>query len=342
MLTYIAERGVAYVFHGGQEKRECRNLYIADVYHDELANLQLTPGFVYMMKNYRKSLSPWSQLGLFLLMLGGSVLVAGELSLLILTSKGIDTSHGDLDLSDPKVTASLLKLLQALSTVVIFALPAILYARLTFREQTFHSLGFRRVRTSLWFLLAVAALLFSFPMEGWLGQVNRGFHLPPRLIKMEESADKQLNLFLRVDSPLTVYVNLLVMALLPAICEEMCFRGALQRILINLTRSPWGGIVLTGLIFSAIHMQFLGFLPRAFLGMILGAIYWYSGSLWVSILAHFFYNGIQVIAVSFYPKMIPENSSVPLYLALISLVIVVGLLSVMRRMSGTTYERVYE
>jgi membrane protease YdiL (CAAX protease family) len=78
-----------------------------------------------------------------------------------------------------------------------------------------------------------------------------------------------------------------------------------------------------------------------FMGILLGAAYWYSGSLWVSILAHFFINAAQVIAVSYYPKMIDEDPYVPVYWALASLAIVVGLLSIFRRRSRTSYAEVY-
>jgi membrane protease YdiL (CAAX protease family) len=77
------------------------------------------------------------------------------------------------------------------------------------------------------------------------------------------------------------------------------------------------------------------------LGILLGAAYWYSGSLWTPILGHFFFNGIQVVAASYYPKMMNDDPSVPVYAGLISLIIVVALLSVMRRQSGVTYDNVY-
>jgi membrane protease YdiL (CAAX protease family) len=77
------------------------------------------------------------------------------------------------------------------------------------------------------------------------------------------------------------------------------------------------------------------------MGILLGAAYWYSGSLWVSILAHFFINATQVLAVSYYPKMIDEDPYVPVAFALASLAVVVGLLFLFRRRSRTTYAEVY-
>jgi hypothetical protein len=79
-----------------------------------------------------------------------------------------------------------------------------------------------------------------------------------------------------------------------------------------------------------------------FLGILLGALFWYSNSLWPNIAAHFFNNAIQVIAVLYYPKLIEENPSVPIYAALISGVIVFGLLYFLRRQSTVSYTKVYE
>jgi hypothetical protein len=78
-----------------------------------------------------------------------------------------------------------------------------------------------------------------------------------------------------------------------------------------------------------------------FLGVLLGAAYWYSGSLWVPVLAHFVFNAAQVIAAMSYPAMLTKNPSTPLLLALGSFVIVVGLLRLIRQNSKTTFEEVY-
>jgi membrane protease YdiL (CAAX protease family) len=233
------------------------------------------------------------------------------------------------------------KFSQIISSVTIFLVPALLYARLTSRDRPFEFLGFRPAQRPYFYALAVAILVLSFPLEGWLGEINQKVHLPAWMTGAEKEVDKQMIAYLKVNSSIDIIVNVIMIAVLPAICEEACFRGGLQRILIQAFKSPWAGIIVTAIFFSAFHMQFAGFLPRMFLGILLGAIYWYSGSLWASILAHFFTNGIQVVAASYYPRLITENPSVPIYAALISLVIVVGLLSVMGRRSTTSYARVY-
>jgi membrane protease YdiL (CAAX protease family) len=102
------------------------------------------------------------------------------------------------------------------------------------------------------------------------------------------------------------------------------------------------GIVATAALFSAFHFQFAGFFPRMFLGIILGALFWYGNSLMISIIAHFLYNGIQVIAAAYYSKIINATPSVPVYAALISGAAVFGLLYLIKNQSSVAYKKVYE
>jgi len=287
-----------------------------------------------------KEYSPWSQLGIFLALLGGAWIFTVMIGGAILVARVGISDIRNPDVTDPRFTSAF-KLVQAISSVLLFGIPAYVYARLMRRDKPLRLLGLRPATLPVFYALGVLLLLLSFPLEGWLGQLNKNIPLPKGLIDMEKSADKQIAAFLKASSVMDIVINVFIIALLPAIFEEVCFRGALQRILIQLFKSPWTGIIVTGAFFSAFHMQFQGFLPRMFLGILLGAVYWYSGSLWPSILAHFFTNATQVIAVTFYPKMIEEDPSVPFYWALLSLAIVVGLLSVLRRRSTTSYAEVY-
>lgn len=87
---------------------------------------------------------------------------------------------------------------------------------------------------------------------------------------------------------------MLVMALAPAIFEEVLFRGAFQKVFTGWTKNAWAGIIITSIIFSAIHFSYFGFLPRIALGIILGLIFYYTNNLWLSILLHFLNNGFVV------------------------------------------------
>jgi membrane protease YdiL (CAAX protease family) len=273
------------------------------------------------------------QLGWFLLLLAGGFILANLfISIVLLSSGAVAPGQAGVDFANPK-TLVLLKFLQAVSTLVTFLLPAVFFAHFVSKGNSMDWLGFRNPSKFEFYLLAVLLLFLSLPFDGWLGQVNRAIHLPDWMINREKSADREIIAFLKTDSTAGTLANIFLIAVLPAICEEACFRGALQPILIRLSKSPWAGIVLTAIFFSAFHMQFQGFLTRMMLGILLGAVYWYSGSLWVSVLAHFFTNAIQVVAVSYYPKFITEDPSVPLGAAMISMALVASLLFFLHRYS---------
>lgn len=274
------------------------------------------------MPNNLKIVSPWSQLALFLGLLGGSLILAA-IAIIIIPGYHIDRP----------MTAGTIKLAQTISSIILFGLPAFFYARLTFSDRPFYHLGFRPAPAAGFYLAAILLLLFSYPLEGWLGVMNQKIAMPQWMIKMEQDSDKQVENLLQMKNSADLYINLLVVAIIPAMFEEICFRGALQRIMIYLFKNHWVGIIVTGILFSAFHLQFQGFLPRMFLGILLGAAYWYSGSLWTAILAHAFFNGIQVIMVSQNPRMVNETPVVPWYLVLASMVLVIGILVYMRKRS---------
>ncbi len=94
-------------------------------------------------------------------------------------------------------------------------------------------------------------------------------------------------------------LNLIALAIMPAICEEMFFRGVLQKNLVSMMKNKHIAILLTAFVFSAIHMQFSGLLPRFVLGAVLGYLFYTSGSLWTSIVAHATNNALVVSAAYF-------------------------------------------
>jgi hypothetical protein len=294
------------------------------------------------MPNNLKIPSPWSQLALFMLTLGGALIFYSVAGGLIAQSAGITGEVRTGAAWDDPRAVGILKWLQALSSVIVFGIPAYCYAMLTFRDRPFYRLGLRPATPGNFYLLAILLLLIGLPLEGWLGDLNKMVALPGWMTQMEKDTDRQVTAFLKVNTPFDIVYNVIIMAALPAFFEELCFRGVLQRILIRIFRSPWTGIVVTGIFFSALHMQFEGFLPRLFLGILLGAACWYSGSLWTAILAHFFYNGITVIIAMYHPEMMTKNPSVPIYTVLLSMVIVVGLLYRMHKLSTVTYAQAYD
>lgn len=178
------------------------------------------------------------------------------------------------------------------SSLFTFILPPLLLAG-WYTERRWDYLGFRRTR---WSNIGVAMLvtIIALPGLNLLMSINDIPQLPNWMLEAEEKAEEAMRLMLSNHSPLAITVNILVISLMAGLGEEMFFRGLLQRHFTRITRNKMVAIIITAFIFSAIHLQFKGFLARFALGAILGYLYAYSGSLWVAITAHAFNNFIAI------------------------------------------------
>jgi membrane protease YdiL (CAAX protease family) len=118
----------------------------------------------------------------------------------------------------------------------------------------------------------------------------------------EDAATVFTEFLTNFDSPLQLIIAMIVIAVLPAIGEEVVFRGMIQNELFRGTRNVHLSIWISAILFSAMHFQFFGFVPRVLLGALFGYLYYWSGSLMMAIVAHFVNNGISVMAMYFYQK----------------------------------------
>lgn len=197
-----------------------------------------------------------------------------------------------------------MKIAQGLSSIMMFVVPPIVYYRVTRTRHPMESLGFREV-TKPWYLyiiIGIVLMFISLPVTNQLTRWNEAmsFHgdfqrLEEYLKQLEEMAAATTEKMLNVDTFGGLLLNLLVIALIPAVGEELTFRGVLQQGLVRRMKSPHLAIILSAAIFSFIHFQFYGFLPRMFLGILLGYMFYITGSLWTSITMHFVNNGTTVV-----------------------------------------------
>jgi membrane protease YdiL (CAAX protease family) len=112
----------------------------------------------------------------------------------------------------------------------------------------------------------------------------------------EETAGQLTEQFLHVDTYSGLVINILLMAVLPAVAEELSFRGVLMNLFpAKGDRVPHVAIWCTAILFSAVHMQFYGFLPRMLMGALFGYALVWTGNLWVPILMHFTNNAMAVL-----------------------------------------------
>ncbi|MEJ7767813.1 MAG: CPBP family intramembrane glutamic endopeptidase [Chitinophagaceae bacterium] len=299
------------------------------------------------MKKYLKHQPAWVQLVLFIsFTLITSVVAQAFVIPLILKAYGLNLQ--DLrNYSEPSVVPAL-KALQAVLSIIIFLVPPLLFAHIS-DARPLHYIGFRKPVPIMFLAIATIVMVAAFPMVAWLGEINQHLHLPKSMKSLESSLRKaetdsnvMLKHLLKMNSVKDLLAMLVTLAVIPAIVEEFFFRGVLQRLLIQIMKRPWTGIILTAVIFSAIHGQFLGFFPRAVLGVVLGALFWNSGSLWPGILAHFLNNALQVIMVYINPGLADQEPDFTASIVTGSILVVLGSIWWMSRISQTSYAEVYD
>lgn len=211
-----------------------------------------------------------------------------------------------------------IRLMAFANQVFSFMIPAIFLGFIFFRDQWTAFVG---LRTSANFPaikapslnntgLAILIMLLSWPLAQFLYLINMDIPLPDFLIAMEDSTNDLIEGIVAVNSLPELLLVLVLVALTPAIGEELMFRGLLQRIITYNGLNKHLAVIVSALVFSAIHMQFQGFLTRFALGLILGYLFVFSGSLWISIIAHFLFNGSQVI-IAYFTKDMMDFSSEP-------------------------------
>lgn len=187
--------------------------------------------------------------------------------------------------------------------LVIFLLPAWLFAEL-FTESPRRALGlYAGVRHWMLGLVGVAIILLLIPATDALSAWNIGWQFGPFEETMRKVATESQEQMLRMLSPLSggdLLLQIVVVALVPAVCEELFFRGALQGILQSLVRNDHVGVLLTAVVFSLAHGDMYGFIPRLLLGILLGYLFWTTGSIVVSACAHFVNNAAVVVACHYY------------------------------------------
>ena len=196
-----------------------------------------------------------------------------------------------------------MKIAQGLSSIFMFVVPPIVYYYVTRMKHQMYDLGFRKPANPWWLLLIGVVLMFiSLPVTNQLTRWNEAMSfggvfekLEEYLKMLEETAAATTEKMLNVDTIGGLLLNLLVIALIPAVGEELTFRGVLQQGLMRRVKSPHVAILLSAAIFSFIHFQFYGFLPRMFLGILLGYMFYITRSLWTSIAMHFVNNGTAVV-----------------------------------------------
>jgi membrane protease YdiL (CAAX protease family) len=194
-----------------------------------------------------------------------------------------------------------LKYMQVLQSIGLFIFPPFVLGRIYYGNVSEYLLIDRTTKFRS-YILAILGLIAIVPFINFLGDLNSKMALPGFLQglenwmrNMEDNAKALVDKFMAVNGIGGLLFNIFMIAILPAIGEEFMFRGVIQRIFTKWTRSQHMGIWITAFIFSAMHLQFYGFLPRMILGAMFGYLLVWTGTMWVPVLAHFFNNLVGVL-----------------------------------------------
>jgi len=230
-----------------------------------------------------------------------------------------------------------LKFLQVFTTIGSMIIPAWFFPQVIGQDSG-NFIQAKRSFNRIHLVLAVAVILACIPFVSWLIEWNSQVQLPAELGEAMKEAQKSTEDLTKAFTASTtvsgLLLNILVIALIPAIAEEMLFRGALQQFIFYCFKNKHSAIISTAIIFSAIHLDFYGFFPRFALGVVLGYLFAYSGSLWPSVLAHFINNLLTLLALHFHwsetgYEFLAEDYQFPVYLVIVSILLTAGLIYLM-------------
>lgn len=235
---------------------------------------------------------------LFFLFLGGNLLAAvGIIGLAILQGVPMSEVMEMMTSGGDTIIPELVRSMVWVQTIATFIVPGLLYG-LIFHRGTFAKyLQTSRIPTPQVWILATVIIVAGYGLVQLAYEVNQLIPMADWMQEMEEGALDIMEQILVMDSIWSLLGTLVIVAVLPAVGEELIFRGIVQQELCKLVNSRHLGIWLAAMVFSAIHLQFEGFLPRMVLGAILGYLYLWTKSIWVPIFIHFLNNGIQVIVL---------------------------------------------
>ncbi|MBN1388603.1 MAG: CPBP family intramembrane metalloprotease [Bacteroidales bacterium] len=211
---------------------------------------------------------------------------------------------GQLNLNTREV--NYFKYLQTFQHLSMFLLPALLISFLMKGDITSY-LGLKRKPAFTAAILSILLIIFLIPLNSYLAWLNAGLDLPQWLNGLEQwmsrkelQTERITQVLMQAGTAGALIINIIIIAILPAVGEELLYRGVLQNIFAGWLKSGNLAVILTAFVFSAAHLQFYGFLPRFILGLVFGYIYLWSLNIWLPVLAHMVNNAIPVVLSYYY------------------------------------------
>jgi membrane protease YdiL (CAAX protease family) len=302
-----------------------------------------------MTRAFLKPFDPFVQIIVLMLLSFASVAIFIVLAnALINLIWGIDVySNLEMltDFNRPEVI-SINKFLLVFQHLGLFVIPPLMFSQfVSTKPYDFLNLV-PVVKNEHWFFAIGTMFLALLPINAMV-EINQAIQLPEALSGLEQmmqQAERQAELLTKAilgDTEITgLLLNIFIVAAIPAIGEELLFRGAIQKIITRWSGNIHAGIWISAFLFSAMHFQFYGFIPRMMLGALFGYMLILSGSIWLPILAHFINNATATVLHFFVVRgTLSEEAenlgsgNEQLLMSLISFGLLVGLMLLWRKSS---------
>ena len=220
----------------------------------------------------------------------------------------------------------ILLIMLVLQTIGMILLPVAIFVLTVFeRPRTELKLNLK-FSPIFWYSIIFFSISGLF-IVGFLGEINMKIPVPDWMGEVEENVNATIEFMISGGGNGGFFLTIILLSVLPAIGEELFFRGILQKLFDKVTKNQLTSILITATIFSAYHFQFQTFLPRFFMGIMLGYLLVWSGSILVPMLAHFLHNFISIIGVKYSLNngLEIENPETDYFVLLVSILVLFGL-----------------
>lgn len=234
--------------------------------------------------------------------------------------------------------------MQVIGTFLLMFVPCWLYMLVCHGKKWFW-LGFSK-HVNIYqlilavFIMFVANLLATPVMEMTKAMLAHFPSLNTRALAAENIYNDQIMVLGNVRTTTELLLSLVVMVLMPAVFEEVFFRGAMQNLFTRWWKMPLLAVIISSLFFSFIHMSYYLFISRAILGFVLGWMFYRSKNIWINIFAHFVNNGLALVAVFYWSKendlktaVAKTEPSMPVWTIFVWIGILVGLFILFEKVS---------
>ena len=247
----------------------------------------------------RPEMSPFLVIALCLGLFIAGNMIAGLIMIGLAQMNGMDINAlmKSLNEDTPIGTRNFMRLVLLLNHLFSFILPAFVTAWIVYKNRWFSYFKLDNFPKLSVIGLALVWLLVSMPLVQYSYQLNKMLQLPQWMMDMENSTSGMLEAIISKENFYEIVVNVFLIAIIPGIGEELMFRGIIQQQMGRLFKDEHVQVWISAAIFSAIHMQFQGFLARMILGALLGYLLVWTRSLWIPMIVHFLNNGLQVVAI---------------------------------------------